>query len=209
MTPGDFIVLANWGWYLVVTVRIHRNFTGTSGRRHYDLLIHSVTLSWHWANQSLAYLNNIERLTRKRQVSILMSLVWLDQGSKPRGLDSVLIHHSPLYAMTCHYSPFIMTYHYEYISHDLLLVGKQICIYLCTSIYTSITQNILYAHSSHSPQGLLEHGLVIYCSSLPNLSSGCGAVTHKIICHNSNSPVLERLCSGANRAAVRACSRSV
>ena len=52
----------------------------SSGHWHYDLLSHSVTLSWHWAIQSLLYPNNAERQVRKRQVSVLKSLVWLDQA---------------------------------------------------------------------------------------------------------------------------------
>ena len=49
---------------------------------HHDLISHSVTLSWHWANQSLPYPNNAERQTRKQQLSTLKSLVWLELGSK-------------------------------------------------------------------------------------------------------------------------------
>ena len=37
-------------------------------------------LSWYWVNQSLPYTNNAERQAREQQVSILKSLVWLDQG---------------------------------------------------------------------------------------------------------------------------------
>ena len=43
---------------------------------HYDPIPNSVTLSWHWANQSLPYTNNAEGLTRKWQVSIISH--WLD-----------------------------------------------------------------------------------------------------------------------------------
>ena len=42
---------------------------------------HSVTLSWHWANQSLPYPNNAKHLARKWQVYIFKSSVWLDQCS--------------------------------------------------------------------------------------------------------------------------------
>ena len=48
---------------------------------------HSVTLCWHWANQSLPHYNNAECLARKQQVSIFKPLVWLDQGSNPGGLN--------------------------------------------------------------------------------------------------------------------------
>ena len=74
-----------------------------------DLLSHSVTLSWHWANQSSPYPNNAERQAHERQVSILMSLVWLNQGSNLQGLDSnhqgsdsPIFHHAKrtLYSLT-------------------------------------------------------------------------------------------------------------
>ena len=54
--------------------------TGSLGRQHHDLISHSVTFSWYWANQSLPYPNNAECLARKRQVSIFKWLVWLEQG---------------------------------------------------------------------------------------------------------------------------------
>ena len=33
---------------------------GKSGQQHHDLITHLVTLSWHWANQSLSYPINSE-----------------------------------------------------------------------------------------------------------------------------------------------------
>ena len=65
--------------------------TGPPGHEHHDLTSHSVTLSWHWASKSLPYPNNTERQARKWQVSISMSLVWLNQGSNPRGSDSPVL----------------------------------------------------------------------------------------------------------------------
>ena len=50
----------------------------------------TTALSWHWANQSLLYPNNAKSLAKKQQVSILMSLVWFDEGSKPQGSDSLI-----------------------------------------------------------------------------------------------------------------------
>ena len=38
--------------------------------QHHDLISHSVTLSWHWANQYLPYPNNAENLAKKRQVGV-------------------------------------------------------------------------------------------------------------------------------------------
>ena len=45
--------------------------------QHHDLISHSFTLLWHWANQSLCYHINLKCQVRKRQVSIFRSLVWL------------------------------------------------------------------------------------------------------------------------------------
>ena len=52
------------------------------------LISHSVILYWHWINQPMPYSNNAECLARKRQVSILKSLIWLDHGSNQLGSDS-------------------------------------------------------------------------------------------------------------------------
>ena len=71
----------------------------------HDLISHSVTLSWHWANQALHCPNNAEHLASKwQQVSILYkSLVWLDNCSNPWFLphSRPVLHrfgHSALYA---------------------------------------------------------------------------------------------------------------
>ena len=61
---------------------------GTPGHWHYDLLSHSVALSWCWDNQSLAYPNNAKHQAWKWQVYILKSLVWLDLVSNPHTLGS-------------------------------------------------------------------------------------------------------------------------
>ena len=47
-------------------------------RRHNTLIHHSVTLSWHRANQSWCYPLNAERLARKQSVPLLTPLVWRD-----------------------------------------------------------------------------------------------------------------------------------
>ena len=69
--------------YWLATVRIYGNFishpTGKQGHQYHDLISHSITLSWNWTNQSLPYPHNVECLDRKRQVSILKSLVWLNR----------------------------------------------------------------------------------------------------------------------------------
>ena len=41
--------------------------------------LHSYTLFWFRANQSLLLLLNVECLVEKQQISILQSLVWPDQ----------------------------------------------------------------------------------------------------------------------------------
>ena len=71
--------------YWLGTVHTYSSFivlpTGRPDCQHYAPLSHSVTLFWIWTNQSLPYPNHFEHLARKRQVYIVMSLVWLDQGS--------------------------------------------------------------------------------------------------------------------------------
>ena len=54
-----------------------------TGHQHHDLISYSAILSWHWYNQSLPYPINAKHLTRKQQVSISKSLVWLKKGSNP------------------------------------------------------------------------------------------------------------------------------
>ena len=64
--------------YRLVTVHTHGDFmmlhSEKPGCQHHDLISHSVTLSWNWANHSLPSPNNAERLANKRQVSILKLL---------------------------------------------------------------------------------------------------------------------------------------
>ena len=54
----------------------------------HDLISHWVTLSWHWASQSLFYPNNAENQAWKGELSFRKSLVWLDQAAKSQGPDS-------------------------------------------------------------------------------------------------------------------------
>ena len=51
-------------------------------------LSHIILTLTDWVNQPLPYPNNAQCQTRKRQVPILKSLVWLDQGSNQLGPDS-------------------------------------------------------------------------------------------------------------------------
>ena len=51
--------------------------SGKPCHQHCDLISHSVTLSCHWANQSLPYPNNVDHLARKQQASIFIGH-WFD-----------------------------------------------------------------------------------------------------------------------------------
>ena len=82
-TYGDFIVLPHWEIKLVAP---WPNW---------------VTLSWHWAHQSPPYPTNAERQVRKRQVSILKSLVWLlicTWGSHSTMCTHLVSNHAVLFA---------------------------------------------------------------------------------------------------------------
>ena len=68
-THGDFIVLPHWN------TRLPAPWPA-------NVLSHSVALSWHGTNQSLPYPNKAKHQVRKRQVSILTLLVWLNLGLK-------------------------------------------------------------------------------------------------------------------------------
>ena len=63
-------------WWLYSAASLGHQATGT--------MTCYLTLSWHWANQSLPYPNNAKHYAKKGQVS----LVWLDQGSNLKGPDS-------------------------------------------------------------------------------------------------------------------------
>jgi hypothetical protein len=49
-----------------------------------DMSLHSDTLFWFRANQSLLFLLNTAWLAEKQHIPILKSLVWPDWGSNPR-----------------------------------------------------------------------------------------------------------------------------
>ena len=51
-----------------------------------DMSLHSNTLFWLWANQSLLFLLNAACLAKKQQIPILQSLVWPNRGSNPRSI---------------------------------------------------------------------------------------------------------------------------
>jgi hypothetical protein len=62
-----FLVLAHW-----------------NNSSRVDMALHSDTLSWFRANQSLLFLLNAACWAEKQQIPILYSLVWPDRGSNPR-----------------------------------------------------------------------------------------------------------------------------
>jgi hypothetical protein len=62
-----FIVLAHW-----------------NNSPRVDMSLHSDTLFWFRANQSLLFLLNAACLAEKQQIPILKSLVWPDRDSNPR-----------------------------------------------------------------------------------------------------------------------------
>ena len=64
--------------------------TGRPGHQHPDLISYPITLSWHWACQSLPYPNNTKRLTKKQQVYIFKSLVWFVPGVNPWGVNPMV-----------------------------------------------------------------------------------------------------------------------
>jgi hypothetical protein len=51
-----------------------------------DMSLHSDTLFWFRANQSLLFLLNAACLAEKQQIPILYSLVWPDLGSNPQSI---------------------------------------------------------------------------------------------------------------------------
>ena len=54
-------------WFDSTKVRIQRSTkTGHQAHQHLDPIFHSVTLSWHWANQFFPYASNAQCLARKR-----------------------------------------------------------------------------------------------------------------------------------------------
>ena len=81
------IKMRTYLWQCTLMVTILCCHTWRPGHQHHDLISHChiiLTLS----HLVLAHPNNAECLARKRQVSILKSLVWLDQGWKLQSSDS-------------------------------------------------------------------------------------------------------------------------
>ena len=72
-------------WWLYSAARLGNQVTSTM--TWYPPQSHYPDTVWH---QSMPYPNNSECLARKRQVSIVKSLVWFNQSSNPRGSDSMI-----------------------------------------------------------------------------------------------------------------------
>jgi hypothetical protein len=56
----------------------------TNNSHWVDMSLHSDTLFWFRANQSLLFLRNAAFLAEKQQISILYSFVWQDRSSYPQ-----------------------------------------------------------------------------------------------------------------------------
>ena len=64
-------------WWCRVMVTLQCSSTWNSGCHHSEPISLSVTIFWHWANQSLVYPTNDKRQARKWQLSIFIS-EWFD-----------------------------------------------------------------------------------------------------------------------------------
>ena len=74
-----------WWWWSLCTRPIHWvDFWNWNNSPRVDMSLHSDTLSWLWANQSLLVLFSVVCLAEKQQIPILYSLVWPDRSSNPR-----------------------------------------------------------------------------------------------------------------------------
>ena len=72
-------------WQCTLMVTLQYCLTGTPGHRDHDLLSHSVTLSWHLANQSLPYSNNVKHRARQRSIYIFKVIVLTQPGFERAG----------------------------------------------------------------------------------------------------------------------------
>jgi hypothetical protein len=72
-----------------------------SNRLRIDMLPHSDTLSWIWANQSLLFLLNTACLTEKQQIPFFFGVVWSDSSSNLRstavGANTLTMHQRCVY----------------------------------------------------------------------------------------------------------------
>jgi hypothetical protein len=70
-------------WWSKLTLPLAR---WANNSQRVDMSLHSDTLFWFRANQSLLFLLNDAFLAEKQQISILYSFVWPDRGSYPQSI---------------------------------------------------------------------------------------------------------------------------
>ena len=97
----------------------------------------TVTLCWHWVNQSFPYLNNAECLARKWQVSTLKSMVWIRTREvripnlPKREMDHLLIWSShSVYAIASTYVYICVAYMRTYILLIIVVCLTEICLFM-------------------------------------------------------------------------------
>ena len=73
-----------WMWQGAQSSLLECCLDKISRPRHFDMILHPVTLYWHWADQFLLYFLNAERQAKKQLVPFLKSLVWPGRGSNPQ-----------------------------------------------------------------------------------------------------------------------------
>ena len=83
-----------------------------------DMSLHSDTLFWFRANQSLLFLLNDAFLAEKQQLPILYSFVWPDRGSYPQ---SIALEASTLTITLPMRFPIFLFFYFLFFSHFFLL----------------------------------------------------------------------------------------
>jgi hypothetical protein len=85
ITPSSFVRRLSSINYSHFNLLLWNASTKWSDNSHWvDMSLHSDTLFWFRANQSLLFLLNAAFLAKKQQIPILYSFVWQDRGSFDR-----------------------------------------------------------------------------------------------------------------------------
>ena len=105
-------------WRLYSTAPLGNQATSTMSQ-----FPHSVTLSWHWANQSLPHPNNAEHLARKRQVSILFDSTGVWTHDRPHARP-VLYRFAPVHTQVK--STWVHTVTYQNLSSYVLRCYQEV-----------------------------------------------------------------------------------